>query len=90
MNLFGDLKDPRLMYLKAALFLVAGLVSSGVLLCEHPSLRVAFLLVVAISSFCRLYYFCFYVVEKYIDPGYRFAGLGSLVLYFWHRRFPPG
>lgn len=86
MNLFDDLKSPGLMYLKAFLFLVAGCVAAGALLWESPTLRTAFLLAVAIGSFCRLYYFAFYVIEKYIDPSYRFAGLGSFVLYALRRR----
>jgi len=28
-----------------------------------------------------LYYFCFYVIEKYIDPSYRFDGLISVARY---------
>jgi hypothetical protein len=36
---------------------------------------------VAIWAFCRAYYFAFYVIERYIDPGFRFAGLSSLVRY---------
>ena len=34
---------------------------------------------VAIWAFCRAYYFAFYVIELYVDPGQRFAGLGSFV-----------
>jgi hypothetical protein len=30
--------------------------------------------------FCRFYYFAFYVIEHYVDPGYRFSGLGSSFL----------
>jgi hypothetical protein len=86
MNLFGDLRSPGLMYLKAALFLLAGSVSAGTLLWESPTLRSAFLLAVAIGSFCRLYYFAFYVIERWIVPGYHFAGLGSFVLYLLQRR----
>jgi hypothetical protein len=85
-QLFQDLKDARLMYLKAVLFGVAGLLAGGALLAESPSLRTAFLLAVVIGSFCRLYYFCFYVIEKYIDPDYRFAGLGSLITYLLRRK----
>ncbi len=55
MRLSDDLKDPRLMYLKAWLFLLAGVVAVGALLAEDPSLRTAFLLGVAVLSFCRLY-----------------------------------
>ena len=58
----------------------------GVLV-ENPTLRNGFLLGLAIWSFCRLYYFAFYVIEKYIDPSFRFAGLFSVVRYFLQRRF---
>ncbi|WP_309697602.1 hypothetical protein [Armatimonas sp.] len=82
----GDLKDPRLMYLKAALFLVAGCASLTGILVEFPSVRVAALLGIGIWSFCRLYYFAFYVIEKYIDPSYKFAGLGSFVAYLFRKK----
>jgi hypothetical protein len=74
------------MYFKAILFLVAGTAAAAGILVESPSLRTAFLLGLAIWSFCRLYYFAFYVIEKYIDPGYRFAGLSSFVLYLLRER----
>jgi hypothetical protein len=53
---------------------------------EHPSLRVAVLLGIAIWSFCRFYYFAFYVIQHYVDPQYRFAGLASFVGYLISRR----
>lgn len=81
MKLGGDLKSAKLMYLKAILFLVAGSVAALGILLENLHWRTAFLLGIAIWSFCRLYYFTFYVIEKYIDPGYRFAGLGSFLMY---------
>ena len=37
------------------------------------------LLAICIWAFCRAYYFAFYVIGKYIDPGYRFSGLASAV-----------
>jgi hypothetical protein len=86
MNLFGDLKAARWMYLKAVLFLVAGCAASAGILVESPTLRTATLLGIAIWSFCRLYYFAFYVIEKYIDPSYKFAGLSSFVGYLLRRR----
>ncbi|MBI2297736.1 MAG: hypothetical protein HYU66_02075 [Armatimonadetes bacterium] len=82
----GDLHDPRLMYLKAALLLTAGLLASAGILVESLTVRTGFLLAVAVICFCRLYYFLFYVIEKYIDPSYRFAGLWSVVGYLWRRR----
>lgn len=85
-SLWADLKSARLMYLKAILFLVAGIASAAGILLESPHWRTALLLGIGIWSFCRAYYFAFYVVEKYIDPGYRFAGLGSLLVYLLRER----
>jgi hypothetical protein len=85
-RLTDDLPHPRWMYLKAWLFLLTGGVSCAALLAESPHLRTAFLLGVAVWSFCRLYYFAFYVIEKYIDPGYRFDGLLSFARYLWRLR----
>ena len=81
-----DLHSPGWIKFKAALFLVLGLSCSGLLLSEYPNWRVAGLLVVAIWSFCRLYYFAFYVIERYVDPGYRFSGIWSFVGYVLRRR----
>lgn len=82
----GDLKDPRLMYLKAVLFLVIGLMAVAGILLESPTAQTALLLALAIWAFCRLYYFMFYVIEKYIDGEYKFAGITSFVLYLVRRR----
>jgi hypothetical protein len=82
----GDLTDPRLMYLKACLFLLAGTVSVAALFFDRPDLKTAFLLFVAVWSFCRLYYFMFYVIEKYVDGRYRFDGIPSFLLYLWRKR----
>jgi hypothetical protein len=76
-----DLQSRRWIFLKAALFLALGLLAAAILVLEHPSWQVAILLAVAIWSFCRFYYFAFYVIERYVDPGYRFSGLLSFVRY---------
>ena len=85
-GLLRDLTDPRWIKAKGALFLVAGLLAGGLLLIEHPSIVDAVLIVICVWSFCRAYYFAFYVLEHYVDPGYRFAGLWSFVQYL--RRKP--
>jgi hypothetical protein len=77
----ADLKSPALIYLKGFLFLVTGLVAAGLVLAQSPQWKVAALLAVAIWAFCRAYYFAFYVIEHYVDPSYKFAGLGSFVFY---------
>ena len=86
MNLGGDLKDPRWMYTKAALFFVTGVLCVAGILLESPTLRTVFLLAIGVWSFCRLYYFFFYVLEKYIDPTYRFDGMITAVRYLLRRR----
>jgi len=82
----GDLTNPKVIKLKGGLFLFSGVLASILLLVDAPTLRDAALLLIAIWSFCRFYYFAFYVIEHYVDPGYRFAGLGDFGRYLWRRR----
>ncbi|PQO45574.1 hypothetical protein [Blastopirellula marina] len=82
----ADLKSPTLIYLKGLLFLLLGLFSAGWLLVQAGSWQVAALLAIAIWAFCRAYYFVFYVIEHYVDPQYKFAGLGSFLAYLWANR----
>ncbi len=58
------------------------------LLGEYPTLKAGVLLVITIWSFCRFYYFAFYVIERYTDPNYRFSGLLSFFRYLI-RKGPP-
>ncbi|HSI34208.1 MAG TPA: hypothetical protein VK986_11520 [Tepidisphaeraceae bacterium] len=80
-----DLTSPRLMALKAGLFVLLSSLSAGILLWETPSWRAASLLALAVWGFARAYYFAFYVIGHYIDPSFRFAGLTSVVRY-WRAR----
>jgi hypothetical protein len=84
-----DITSPKLLWTKGALFLVLAIAASALLLIEAASLKVAVLLAVAVWGFCRSYYFAFYVVEHYVDPGYRYSGLGSFLLYILRGRKPP-
>ena len=81
-----DLTDPRWIKLKGILFLTVGLLSSALLLIEHPEIRTAVLLGIAVWCFCRFYYFAFYVIEHYVDSSYRFSGLWSFARYLIARR----
>ena len=78
-----DLTDPRWIKLKGILFLLLGIMSALLLVIEAPTLKVAGLLVLSIWCFCRFYYFAFYVIQHYVDPGYRFSGLWSFAHYWW-------
>lgn len=82
----ADLTNPRVIYVKGFLFLVAGLLASAVLILECPTAKVVLLLALAVWSFCRFYYFAFYVIGHYVDPSYRFAGLWDFVRYVIRRR----
>lgn len=77
----GDLQNLQLIYLKGAIFLLIGLVSAALLVLENPSFRFAALLAITIWGFCRCYYFAFYVIEHYVDPSFRFAGLLDFARY---------
>jgi hypothetical protein len=77
----SDLKSPRLIYLKGFLFLLLGCLSAALVVAEHPTLKLTLLLALAIWSFCRCYYFAFYVIQHYVDPRYKFAGLFSFARY---------
>ena len=72
-----EITNPTAIEIKGFLFLFLGLLSGGLLLLDRPSLRVAALLAVSIWSFCRFYYFAFYVIEHYIDANFRFSGMIS-------------
>jgi hypothetical protein len=81
-----DLTHPRVIQFKGFLFLFTGLFSGTLLLIEIFTFKRALLLALTVWCFCRFYYFAFYVIEHYVDPKYRFAGLGSFVRYLWDRR----
>ena len=77
---------PGWIKIKALMFFVIGVVSAILIFLSMPDWKTAVLLALVIWSFCRLYYFAFYVIEKYVDPGYKFSGLMSFVKYVLQRR----
>ena len=81
-----DLTDARWIKLKGILFLLIGIISAVLLVLEQPTARVGILLAICVWCFCRFYYFAFYVIEKYVDPGYRFSGLWSFAVYLFKRK----
>jgi hypothetical protein len=80
-----DLSDARLIHLKGWSFLLIGLVAAALLLVASPSAQTAVLLGIAIWAFCRFYYYAFYVISRYVDPSFRFSGLGAFALYLLRR-----
>lgn len=81
-----DLTNPFWIKLKGILFLFIGVAAVVLLFLDRPAWKTAGLLTVAVWSFCRFYYFAFYVIEKYVDPGYKFSGLISFARYLCQRK----
>jgi hypothetical protein len=82
----GNLQNRKLIYSKGFLFLLCGILSAGLLLAESPTWYTACLLSLTVWSFCRFYYFAFYVIEHYVDRNYRFSGLWDFAKYCMHRK----
>src|SRR6266568_3868295 len=81
-----NITSPGLIKLKGILFLLVGLFASVLLFLEHPTVKAAVLLAIAVWCFCRFYYCAFYVIEHYVDSSYRFSGLWSFFCYLVQRR----
>ena len=81
-----DITNAKLIIFKGFLFLIVGLLSSVLIILEYPTLKVALLLIIAIWSFARFYYFSFYVIEHYVDSSYKFSGLWSFAQYLIRRK----
>lgn len=81
-----DLTSPRLIKLKGILFLGIGVISAAEILFLHADFHTAVLLACCVWGFCRFYYFAFYVIEKYVDPSFRFAGLWAFFRYLMSRQ----
>jgi hypothetical protein len=81
-----DLTSPAWIKAKGILFLLLGMFSAAVLIAEHLDIRFVLLFSIAVWAFCRFYYFAFYVITHYVDPSYRFSGLGSFAKYLFAQR----
>ncbi|MFT7515011.1 MAG: hypothetical protein ACI9QL_004237 [Candidatus Omnitrophota bacterium] len=77
----GDDVSKRMILLKGFLFLVILMTARSVLLVQASSLQRVFLLGVVIWSSARLYYFMFYVIEKYVDANFRFSSVYAFICY---------
>jgi hypothetical protein len=81
-----DLTNPGWIKLKGLLFLFIGIIAGVLLFLDNQTWKTGGLLVLVIWSFCRCYYFAFYVIERYVDPTYKFSGLISFARYLFQRR----
>ena len=75
----SDLKSKRLILAKGIMFFGIAVVAAVLVLFESTSVRTAVLLMLLVWAACRFYYFLFYVLERYVDPRLRYAGILALV-----------
>lgn len=81
-----DLKSRQWIVAKGGMFLVIAASAAFLILFETPSVRLAVLLGLLVWASCRFYYFLFYVLEHYVDPTMRYAGLWDLLMGMKRRR----
>lgn len=81
-----DLKSKKLIVAKGVMFLSIAVLTAALIILEMPSVKVAAYLVLLVWASCRFYYFLFYVLEHYVDPTMRYAGLWDLMLGMKRRR----
>ena len=81
-----DLKSKKWIVAKGVMFLSIAVLTAALIILEMPSVRVASYLVLLVWASCRFYYFLFYVLEHYVDPTMRYAGLWDLMLGMKRRR----
>ncbi|MGB0373218.1 MAG: hypothetical protein ACPGN3_17955 [Opitutales bacterium] len=85
MKLSDDL-SAKWIYAKGAFFLIILIMSSVILMIEESKpLRFVTICTLVWSS-ARLYYFMFYVIEKYVDSAYRFSGVMSFIQYLMKKK----
>ena len=76
----ADLKNKKLIVLKAVLFLLILGVTIATLVVLTQDWLIAALLVLVVWSSMRFYYFLFYGLERYVDPRLKYAGVCALLL----------
>ena len=76
----ADLKSRQWIVAKGVMFLGIAATTAALLLVEMPSVKTATLLALLVWASCRFYYFLFYVLEHYLDPTLRYAGLMDLLM----------
>lgn len=86
MKLFTDLESSRWIHFKGWLFLVLCVIAATGLLITNFSWSNLALLGIALWAACRWYYYMFYVIEKYVDSEFKFAGLSSVIRFLIRKR----
>jgi hypothetical protein len=82
----ADLKSKRWIVAKGLMFAAIALVTAVLVFLEAASPKTAVLLALLVWASCRFYYFLFYVLEHYVDPTMRYAGILDLLMGMKRRR----
>jgi len=82
----ADLRSKPLIVAKGVMFLLIAATAAYLVWSELPSWRIALLLAVLVWAACRFYYFLFYVLESYVDPRLRYAGVWPMIAQLLRRR----
>ncbi|MFO1078268.1 MAG: hypothetical protein U1E73_11160 [Planctomycetota bacterium] len=82
----ADLESKPLIVLKGLMFLAILGSTAALLWAGRPEWRTGCLIALIAWSSARFYYFLFYVLERYVDPRLRYAGLTALIKELLRRR----
>ena len=81
----ADLRSNPLIVAKGAMFLLIAAMAAYLVWSELPSWHIAVLLALLVWAACRFYYFLFYVLEQYVDPRLRYAGIWPMLVQLLRR-----
>ncbi|MCH1438038.1 MAG: hypothetical protein L7W43_00170 [Rubripirellula sp.] len=84
-RLTQDLTSSKWIYTKGFLLMLISLISAALILIQVPRWEILALLLICLWASCRSYYFAFYVIQHYVDPGYHFSGLFDFTRYLLNR-----
>lgn len=84
-----DLESKPLIVVKGCMFFAIVGLTSFAIWWQQPTLVTAALLAVLVWASARSYYFLFHVLEKFVDPRLRYAGLLDLLRTMRRRQRSP-
>lgn len=84
-----DLTSAKWIYAKGFLFVLLAMIAASLLIYRAPRWDVLALLAICVWASCRAYYFAFYVIEHYVDTGYRYSGLTNFLGYLLRGQVTP-
>ena len=81
MKISDDIKSVWLIHTKGVLFIFIGISGGLLLFFQSPTIWTCFLLLVTTWSFCRFYYYLFYVLDRYLGRNQKYSGVLDALRY---------